>query len=130
MNGSLADTLAVFPVVELEYQPQYPCQVGVLDLDLDKVPVGLVYPKNWPYKHLFDHYLSAMGSAGLLKRIKSNYQRRDQGCGKAATVATEFSDVVSICTIPVLGSIFAMAILLLESWSAINRHMQARGRRS
>ena len=102
----------------MEFQPQYPCSIARSDLVLDTIPIGLIFPKDWPYRELFDYHLNEMRISGVLERLKRKYTRRNERCREENVMPAGLSDVVCICIIPILGLVSASLLFLLESCKA------------
>ena len=109
-NGTFDQALIFFPDTYIELR----CEIGKLDFGVSNEWFGLVYPKNWPFKDLFNHYLIKVAwESGVARRSMALSTNKKDLC-KESKPRTDFEKVTPLCGILVLGWLLALVLLIVE----------------
>ena len=99
----------------IEFIPEYPCDVGKLDLVIAKRSMGMLYQKNWPFTELFNWHLHQhFIENGILNKLLEEERSRSSGCSGANIEATKLTQTFLLFGVLAMGVILTLATLIFE----------------
>ena len=114
LNGTYKKSLLVGSQT-IEFMPEYPCDVGKLDLVIAKRSMGMLYQKNWPFTELFNWHLHQhFIENGILNKLLEEERRRSSGCSGANIEATKLTQTFLLFGVLAMGVILTLATLIFE----------------